>query len=86
MPGSGPTRSHGRVEGESGESDRSEMLYMDYRWRRRIPEARYTRTKPLESIEADRAHGQWKDISRAATYHFGKPLERSASRPWTRIR
>ena len=54
---------------------------MDYRWRRRIPEARYTRTKPLESIEADRAHGQWKDISRGVTYHFGKPLERSATRP-----
>ena len=60
-----------RVEGESGESDRSETLYMDYRWCWSNPEARYAQTSPLESIETDCAH-----LDRAATCHIWTPLER----------
>ena len=71
VPGSGLTRSHERVEAASGESGRSETFYMDYRWRRRVPEARYAQTSPLESIEPDRTHGHCKDISQGATYHIG---------------
>jgi hypothetical protein len=57
VPGEeGPTRSHERIEAESGKSDRSYVLYMDQRRFRSGAEARYARTKPLESIEADHAH------------------------------
>jgi hypothetical protein len=74
------TMSHRRVEAESGESDRSDTSDTDWRCRGRVPEARTTSTKALESIEADRARWQATHISRGATYRFRKPLERSATR------
>ena len=52
----GPTRPHGCIEAESGKSN---TLYMDYRWCRSDPEARYAKTKPLQPIEeGQRAVGQ----------------------------
>ena len=55
----GPTRPHGRVEAESGESNAPDMSYMDHRCRRSDPEARYAETRLLEPIEdGQRALGQ----------------------------
>ena len=42
-------------EAISGESERSDMSYRDLRWCRSDREARNAKTRPLESIEADRA-------------------------------
>ena len=58
IPG-GPTRPHGRVEAESGESNTPDMSYMDHRCRRSDPEAPYAKTRPLEPIKDGlRALGQ----------------------------
>ena len=58
VPGGGLTRSHERVEAESGESGRSETLYMDYRWRRRSSGG---------AIRADEAAGVNRGRPRART-------------------
>jgi hypothetical protein len=52
----GPTRPHGRAKAVSGGSDASYMMYMDRRWWRRVPAMRNAKTRPLESIEDERAH------------------------------
>jgi hypothetical protein len=52
----GPTRPRGRAKAVSGGSDTSYMMYMDRRWWRRVPAMRNARTRPLESIEDERAH------------------------------
>ena len=46
-----PTRSHGRAKAASGGSDVSYMSYMNRRWCRRVPKARYAKTRPQDSIE-----------------------------------
>ena len=50
-----PTRPSRRVEAKSGKSDAPGMLYMDRRWCRSDPRSRYAKTRPLESIEDERA-------------------------------
>jgi hypothetical protein len=51
VPTEGPTGSRERVKVESGESKRSDTLYMDRRCRRSGPGARIAETRPLELIE-----------------------------------
>ena len=52
----GPTRPHGRIKAESGESDAAHMLHMDQRWWGSDTEPPNTKTKAPESIEDERAH------------------------------
>ena len=52
----GPTRSHGRTEAESGESDVPDTFYMDHRWSKSDPRARYAKTAVLELPKDERAH------------------------------
>ena len=55
----GPTRPHGRVEAELGESNAPDMSHTDRRCRGSDPEARYAKTRLLELIEdRPRALGQ----------------------------
>ena len=76
----GPTRPHGRVEAESGESDTVHMLHMDQRWRGSDTEPQNAKTKALESIEDECAHlDSSATTSQAMTCHIGQLLERSAT-------
>ena len=88
VPGEGLTKSYDRVKTESGESDRSDTLYMELRGCWSDPEARHaktrreTRRREHWSQSRPTAHtGSCKEISRAATCHIGQSLERSAPLP-----
>ena len=52
----GPTRPHGRVEAESGESNVQDMLHMDQRWWESDTELRNAKTEAPELIEDERDH------------------------------
>ena len=79
----GPTRPHGRVEAASGESNAPDMLHIDQRWWESDTEPRNAKTKPLESIEDERAHlDSATTISRGATSISGNRSS-AAPRPFT---
>ena len=62
------TKPYNHVEAISGELDTLYILYRDLRWCRSDRRPRSAKMRPVESIEADRAHQEQQGFSRDLPY------------------